>query len=365
MTAADAPPLVLILRQAMDVIRREALAFDVETGGILVGAKAGEGAILVTHATPPGPKAVHNAVYFQRDVAFQQAALNGLHQRYGVQYLGEWHKHPRGLPVPSGGDLQGVKELLSDPDYGVDAILFPIVICEPDLGFRFHPFYITNREADIRFRPFPWRELAFDVDLDRVFTDAVAPAPASVLPETASEGRFATTSEKSSPSQPPRSSPWQSITRFLPFVGRAADGNTDGGGVEAAAKGTDAGATSHWYTVAEGQERLGREQALLRSFGLIAEPFMIGDGRLCFSFPRAGGRELVVICSDNYPENAPHLMVRDTPTGKHRALRVCSWTPNTHLADIIVPLLGPRVPGVGDNGCEPNAESTQTGGLTT
>jgi integrative and conjugative element protein (TIGR02256 family) len=335
-------PAVFILSQAMDVIRREALKFDVETGGILVGARSKDGATLVTHATPPGPKAVHNAIYFQRDVAFQQTALNELHERFGAQYLGEWHKHPRSLPVPSEGDLAGVKELLADPDYGVDAILFPIVICERDLGFQIHPFYATNREAGTRFHPLKWHELTMSLELDRVFTAKVRDVPRTVGAIEPTGGR--NTACPRAQEHTAKLQAWRRIAELLPFFGRSNDQESEEDDErQSCAEVVASSSAVQWYTTPEGRERLGREQRLLRSFGLVTEPFLMGDNSLCFSFPRTGKREIVVICSPNYPEELPQVLVRDAPEGKHRPIRGWPWSSNSLMVDVVVPLLGPEL----------------------
>ena len=334
-------PAVSILRQAMDVIRREALKSDIETGGILIGARSEDGAVLVTHATPPGPAAVHNAVFFQRDVAFQQSILNDLHRRYGVQYLGEWHKHPRNLPVPSGGDLSGVKDLLADPDYGVDTLLFPIVICERDLGFQIHPFCASSRDSSIEFRPMVWHELTVELDPDQIFSEQIS---SPVVDQDAEEARDREPEEVVKPSSSPLRG-WFSMEKFLPFFAKSNGDLRD----DKPSRGTESFEIAPseiappWHQTPEGCQRLGQEQKLLRSFGLAAEPFMIGDDHLCFSFSRSGGREIVAICSSSHPEESPQLLVRDAPGEKHRPLEVSGWTNETHLANIVVPLLGPRV----------------------
>lgn len=348
MSGSNRLPTVFILRQAMDVIRREALKFDIETGGILIGSRSPDGAILVTHATPPGPNAVHNAVYFKRDVAYQQAALNSLHRRYGVQYLGEWHKHPRNLPVPSGGDFQGVCDLLHDPDYGVNDLLFPIIICEPDLGFQIHPFYISSSNIEATFQSMQWHELPLSVDVDHVFEKDQANYGACASLQTSAANNVGRSAEPVS-SAKVTAGLWALIENTIPFFRRSLgvdtiDENDSAEETAETPRLENEGLQRQWYETDEGRLRLLHEQKLLNSFGLCSQPFTIGDRCLCFAFPRGGGREIVVICAANHPEHPPQFLIRACFGGKHRPLDSWPWDSHTSfLAEAIVQMLGPIV----------------------
>jgi integrative and conjugative element protein (TIGR02256 family) len=333
-------PTVFILRQAMDVIRREALLSDIETGGILIGSRSENGSILVTHATSPGPVAVHNAVYFQRDVAYQQAELNRLHEQYGVQYLGEWHKHPRSLPVPSGGDATGVRELLADPDYGVDSILFPIVICEKDLGFQLHPFYVSRKDSSMQFHPMVWEELPLAFEPDRVFA-GLSLSEQSERTATIQEGLggYQNTERPLAANWS-----WRDIAKSIPFFARPGSQFSDSRCSESPDENKDSDKTLQWYETPIGREVLKTEKAHLQSFGLSANPFTIKGGALCFSFPRTGGREIVAICSSRHPDQSPEIFIRTACGEKHNPIPCSRWGVHNYLADIIVPLLGPEPP---------------------
>ena len=171
-------PLVLFLGSALDVMRREAcLSGELETGGTLLGVILGW-LILVTHATAPGPRARHRAAMFEADIPYQQEELDRITYRYGgVRYVGEWHKHPSGLHRPSGVDAGGVREILNDPDYDVEQLLFPIVTCDRRSGFEIHPYLMARGWSD--FASLKWEELplwldadlCFDQDAGSLFTD--------------------------------------------------------------------------------------------------------------------------------------------------------------------------------------------------
>ncbi len=127
-------PTAIILSSALEFIEKEIRSCDknLETGGLLLGTKHSDGSRLVTHATPPGPAAIHGPEMFERDLEFSQAILNYFAQQTGIEYLGEWHKHPPNYPRPSSGDLQGVSDILRDRDYRTEGMmLFPIFIIVP------------------------------------------------------------------------------------------------------------------------------------------------------------------------------------------------------------------------------------------
>ena len=104
----------------------KAVPDHLETGGLLLGTSLGHGR-LVTHATPPGPNAIHQEGMFGKDMDFSQAILNHLAKKTGVDYVGEWHKHPPYFNKPSIGDREGAIQILKDSDYRTNGLLvFPI-----------------------------------------------------------------------------------------------------------------------------------------------------------------------------------------------------------------------------------------------
>jgi integrative and conjugative element protein (TIGR02256 family) len=67
-----------------------------ETGGILLGRDDDDQA-LVTVVVGPGPGAVHERYGFQPDSDWQAEQVAEAWERNpSVQYLGDWHTHPRG-----------------------------------------------------------------------------------------------------------------------------------------------------------------------------------------------------------------------------------------------------------------------------
>ncbi len=82
---------------------------DNETGGMLVGYEGAERSdeIVVTDVIGPGPRARHGEYAFNPDGAWQRRQLARLYRASGrvTTFLGDWHSHPRGLPLPSETDV--------------------------------------------------------------------------------------------------------------------------------------------------------------------------------------------------------------------------------------------------------------------
>lgn len=125
-------PRIYIFSSVLRFIEEQVLmvADHLETGGLLLGTIMGSDR-LITHATPPGPNAIQHESVFEKDLEFSQAILNYLAQKTGVDYIGEWHKHPPSLKKPSTLDKQSAIEILLDTDYKTNGLLvLPIWVKE-------------------------------------------------------------------------------------------------------------------------------------------------------------------------------------------------------------------------------------------
>ncbi|WP_008545410.1 Mov34/MPN/PAD-1 family protein [Bradyrhizobium sp. CCGE-LA001] len=101
-----------------------------EIGGVLVGEHvAGEtfrvADLSVQHS---GGSATH----FVRDVAHNRAFIANFFARTGhdyerFNYLGEWHSHPSFEPLPSGQDIRAMRDIVEDPNVGVNFAVLLIV----------------------------------------------------------------------------------------------------------------------------------------------------------------------------------------------------------------------------------------------
>lgn len=98
-----------------------------ETGGILVGRRAGDVIDVIT-ASDAGPNAVSQPSRFERDGPHCQSFLEAAaRETPGVDYVGEWHSHPGSSASPSGRDTASFWEIADDTDYLTTAPVLIIV----------------------------------------------------------------------------------------------------------------------------------------------------------------------------------------------------------------------------------------------
>lgn len=88
-----------------------------ETGGILIGRYSAEGwSADIVEATPKPRGSSSGWFWFQRS---QNGLASLLQSRWqaGLHYLGEWHSHPGGLPLPSYPDIRAMQKIADDEAY--------------------------------------------------------------------------------------------------------------------------------------------------------------------------------------------------------------------------------------------------------
>lgn len=101
--------MIYINQEALVFIENEASkSKGIETGGILVGVVLKSNDILITHAFGPGPKARKTVTSFSKDYDYAKRMLYLYHQRYSVDFLGEWHKHPTNWVQYSSKDYESM-----------------------------------------------------------------------------------------------------------------------------------------------------------------------------------------------------------------------------------------------------------------
>lgn len=149
----QAAPMVRLQAEAQcEILEQCARSPDKETGGFLVGCLRHDGgggaAYEVRAATGPGLLAQHGVAHFRPDVDFANAELARLCRRDPrVRYLGTWHKHPDGAPLPSAGDLIQTRKIVDDPGYDLDTFL---VIIAEGRAARLRSFIIGKSETAFR-----------------------------------------------------------------------------------------------------------------------------------------------------------------------------------------------------------------------
>ncbi|MEV5480028.1 MULTISPECIES: Mov34/MPN/PAD-1 family protein [Streptomyces] len=93
-----------------------------ETGGILLGHHSAD-VVTIHHAGTPGPAAVRTPTYFLRDRAHAQMLADQAFAADGSVWIGEWHTHPTGRPIPSARDTATYQQLLGDPELGFTSVV--------------------------------------------------------------------------------------------------------------------------------------------------------------------------------------------------------------------------------------------------
>lgn len=82
----------------------------------------------MTHVSGPGPNAVHTPAYFLRDTEYCARVLREHYNRFGVDYIGEWHSHVGLLRAPSSGDLLTLAGIMRDPDYDFQSFVMLLAV---------------------------------------------------------------------------------------------------------------------------------------------------------------------------------------------------------------------------------------------
>ncbi|MFN8215136.1 MAG: Mov34/MPN/PAD-1 family protein [Solirubrobacterales bacterium] len=116
---------------------------EVETGGILLGRRADADTLLLTRASPPGPRARHRRFSFLRDTAFLQDYLDAAHARSEGEedYVGEWHVHPAIGAPPSRTDRRSLRRIAGSSRYAVtEPVLMIVEHLPPELRLRCYRF---------------------------------------------------------------------------------------------------------------------------------------------------------------------------------------------------------------------------------
>ena len=312
-------PTIIIFSSVLRFIEEQVKAVpdQLETGGLLLGAALDNGR-LVTHATPPGPKAIHQDGMFQKDLDFSQAILNHLAKKAGVDYVGEWHKHPPFLKGPSHGDREGAVAILQDSDYKTKGMLvFPIWIRErrsPPSSIheqliehyfgvmdavQCYPYYM---DETFQFYPFEFRIAKCDLGTQ---TEVVIFYNQYIRFE---DGRSVNRRDSISQRE-------LSLSCKSDGDSTRKDGMSFDPGKEGDQEGTS-GVTDppcYWYETRTGRERLALETEYLKNSRCYRGARRLKDGRLLFrlSSPVFDRVFLDVVCRQDHPRFLPDLFLRD------------------------------------------------------
>jgi len=112
-----AATIVLLSASAVEPILEEAdRAAPDETGGMLLGYIAPDSDpehVVIETVIGPGPSAKHSRHRFEPDAEWQQEQMADIYAGSGrtTTYLGDWHTHPGGVPVPSQRDRKTARRI--------------------------------------------------------------------------------------------------------------------------------------------------------------------------------------------------------------------------------------------------------------
>lgn len=83
-----------------------------ESGGILLGWRLGNNRVVID-VSGPGPQALHGRHRFLPDHRWQVAQIHRLFEETGgdIDYLGDWHSHPDGIPAMSSEDRTTLRRI--------------------------------------------------------------------------------------------------------------------------------------------------------------------------------------------------------------------------------------------------------------
>lgn len=125
----DNPIEVLIRPGVLKFIAAESARYKDgwETGGILIGMDDGKFAE-IRCAGGPGPKAIRRSHFLSRDSAFAQHLVDEEWLREGSDWIGEWHTHDFGRPLPSSLDHTTYRALIAEPDLEFNRF-FSLIVC--------------------------------------------------------------------------------------------------------------------------------------------------------------------------------------------------------------------------------------------
>lgn len=103
-----------IVEKVIEVFRAESrLVGWRETGGPLAGYLSGDGAVVVTHAGGPGPRAVVGPFSVQIDGEHATAFCDQIYRESqgSFDYIGDWHRHIGWALKPSPPDEQAIRDV--------------------------------------------------------------------------------------------------------------------------------------------------------------------------------------------------------------------------------------------------------------
>ena len=134
---------IVLAWRAYKMIEEDCLDYrTTETGGILLGRKT-EDSIVVPFVISGGPKARRSMSAFAPDSHWQQPFLNYFFTRFGVDFVGDWHRHPGSFDSPSMQDRRTARRIVTDEEWDLPEAVFPIAVVN-DGSIRLRGYLMTR-----------------------------------------------------------------------------------------------------------------------------------------------------------------------------------------------------------------------------
>lgn len=122
-------------------------SYPCETGGIVAGTDLGDSTALVVNARDPPRDSIEEPTRFLRGTEEVNEWLKHARDSMGIHYLGEWHYHPSGAPELSGDDIESMKEITFNEDYGCKNPLLFVLGGDESTGYTMNT-YIFYQDGD-------------------------------------------------------------------------------------------------------------------------------------------------------------------------------------------------------------------------
>ena len=138
---------VFIVEAVMEFFRAESRRVGWrETGGPLTGYVSTDGAVVVTHAGGPGPRAVLGFTNVQIDGEHATEFCDRIYQESEgcFDYIGDWHRHVAWSLKPSPLDEQAMRDIAASGSCSLDAPLSVIYRRIPE-GVRAYALSANGR----------------------------------------------------------------------------------------------------------------------------------------------------------------------------------------------------------------------------
>jgi len=142
----------VITQSAVDVINKESRSvykMGRETGGILIGPRPTDTAIVITSATGPGPDGdLASYAGWETDPDYlNEKLIEARDENPVVNLRGFWHRHPGRIRRPSSQDLMEARRILEDVEhYKLHGELVMPIVTVTQKRIAIRAYYITNNE---------------------------------------------------------------------------------------------------------------------------------------------------------------------------------------------------------------------------